>query len=88
VWCIIRFKKTFKDLEAQKAIKEVQIQLILAVSLAQYLKTDPQLNGICVSQIKSLIFSVHQNYLLFCDLIYKKLSTASSYNVFFGNNFE
>jgi hypothetical protein len=63
-------------------IKHLQVQLVLAVALAEYLKSDQRLTLICDVQLKSLMFSVHQNYLMLCDLVYHKLPSECTINVF------
>lgn len=65
-------------------VKQLQVQLILAIALAEYLKSDPRLTLVCDMQLKSLIFSVHQNYLILCDLLYHKLPPECAFNVCLG----
>ena len=74
-------QKAFKDDKTREGLKQIQIQSAIAVTLTEYLKSDPLLSAVCVVPLKNLIFYVHQNYLLLCDFIYRKLPSETVPNV-------
>jgi hypothetical protein len=57
------------------------IQEGAALALAEYMMSDVRLPAVTITQLKNLVFYIHQNFLLLCDFIYRKLPPETAKNV-------
>jgi len=65
----------------RRTLRQGIIQIILVLSLTDYIMNDAQLSMTFINSIKPLIFYTHQNFILICDFIIHKLPAEACQNV-------
>lgn len=85
-----KFEKVYKDDKTKKELKAMMVLEILAISVANYFTSTPELfrpSPAQITAVRQLISTVHQNFLIAAELILAKLpdNLQNNYATQLGN---
>ena len=84
-YTIAKFQKAYRDEKARREIKQMMGQEILSIAIVNYFTSSPEIfrpSSIQLSQVKSVLGSVHQNFLAVVEFLLSKLPQEAQQNQF------